>query len=107
MKAERDRQLSYGKLGRVQLGFSVGNLSALGLVDDALSQAGNLRDESWANPGALFTPATAPLRRDRRFMAAAAKLGLVDYWRSTGKWPDFCADPELPYDCKAEAARYR
>jgi hypothetical protein len=40
-------------------------------------------------------------------MRLAARLGLVDYWRSSGHWPDFCADPGLPYDCKAEAARLR
>lgn len=28
-----------------------------------------------------------------------------DYWRKSGKWPDFCFRPDLPYDCKAEAAR--
>ncbi len=38
-------------------------------------------------------------------MALAARIGLVDYWRSTGEWPDFCFDPRLPYDCKAEAAK--
>ena len=41
----------------------------------------------------------------RGSMALAAKLGLVDCWRATGKWPDFCAGPGLPYDCRAEAAR--
>jgi hypothetical protein len=45
------------------------------------------------------------MRRDPRFMSLAAKLGLVDYWRSSGKWPDFCSEPGLPYDCKAEAAK--
>jgi len=35
----------------------------------------------------------------------AQRLGLVDYWRSTGHWPDFCAEPGLPYDCKAVAAK--
>lgn len=54
----------------------------------------------------LFSPQFGPLRADPRFMKAAADLGLVSYWRSSGKWPDFCADPDLPYDCKAEAAKY-
>jgi hypothetical protein len=30
---------------------------------------------------------------------------LLDYWRASGKWPDFCFEPDLPYDCKAEAAK--
>jgi hypothetical protein len=51
----------------------------------------------------LFYPLTAPLRRDPRFMQLAARFGLVGYWRSSGKWPDFCSDPTLPYNCRTEA----
>ena len=51
----------------------------------------------------LFAPNTSAMRRDH--MPLAARLGLVDYWRSTGHRPDFCADPTLPYDCKSEVAR--
>jgi hypothetical protein len=36
-------------------------------------------------------------------MTIAHRFGLSDFWRDTGKWPDFCARPDLPYDCKAEA----
>jgi hypothetical protein len=45
----------------------------------------------------------APLRRDPRFLQLAARIGLVDYWRNSGKWPDFCSDPKLPYNCQAQA----
>ena len=38
-------------------------------------------------------------------MQLAARSGLIGYWRETGKWPDFCFDPDLPYDCKKEAAK--
>jgi hypothetical protein len=83
-------------------------LYRLGLVDDAFQLA-----DRWAQggmtrpstPAFLFYPGEAPMRRDPRFMPLAAKLGLVGYWRSTGKWPDFCAEPGLPYDCKTEAER--
>jgi len=53
----------------------------------------------------LFRPPLADLRADPRFMQVAAHLGLLDYWRRSGDWPDFCSDPDLPYDCKKEAAR--
>jgi hypothetical protein len=53
----------------------------------------------------LFTPKATALRRDPRFMSLANRLGLVDYWRTSGHWPDFCSEPSLPYNCKAEAAR--
>ena len=53
----------------------------------------------------LFRPAYRGFRKDRRFMPLAARFGLVDYWRTTGVWADYCRDPDLPYDCKAEAAK--
>jgi hypothetical protein len=53
----------------------------------------------------LFRPAAAGLRRDPRFMRVAMRLGLVEYWRKSGKWPDFCFDAVQTYDCKAEAAK--
>jgi tetratricopeptide (TPR) repeat protein len=51
----------------------------------------------------LFRPAQADLRADPRFMLVASRFGLVDYWQRSGDWPDFCADPDLPYNCKIEA----
>lgn len=53
----------------------------------------------------LFRPALADVRRDPRFIGIAKELGLLDYWRQSGEWPDFCSDPTLPYDCKKEAAK--
>jgi tetratricopeptide (TPR) repeat protein len=50
----------------------------------------------------IFRPSFFALHRDRRFMVIAHRFGLSDFWRDTGKWPDFCARPDLPYDCKAE-----
>jgi hypothetical protein len=38
-------------------------------------------------------------------MEVAKRLNLVDYWQKTGKWPDFCLEPDLPYKCQAEAAK--
>lgn len=26
-------------------------------------------------------------------------------WLKSGEWPDFCFEPDLPYNCKAEAAK--
>lgn len=39
-------------------------------------------------------------------MAVAKRIGLVEYWRSSNKWSNFCSEPKLPYDCKVEAAKY-
>jgi TolB-like protein len=80
--------------------------TAFGDLDDAFAVADELQLTPSLDGAALFTPLTAPLRRDPRFMRIAAKLGLADYWRTSGHWPDFCSQPGLPYDCKAEAAKW-
>jgi DNA-binding winged helix-turn-helix (wHTH) protein/TolB-like protein len=38
----------------------------------------------------LFRSDAQALRADVRFIPIVERLGLLDYWRSTGKWPDFC-----------------
>jgi len=53
----------------------------------------------------LFYPEMKAFRADMRFVALAERLGLVSYWRATGHWPDFCSEPDLPYDCQAWGAR--
>ncbi len=53
----------------------------------------------------LFRPALREFRRDPRFMRVAQRIGLVTYWRNSGKWPDFCFEPDSPYDCKKEATK--
>lgn len=55
--------------------------------------------------GLLFRSYFKKFRQDARFMPLAARIGLVRYWSETGKWPDFCFEPDLPYDCKQEAAK--
>jgi len=43
-------------------------------------------------PQYLFTPVTRNIRKDPGFVPLARRMGLIEYWRETGKWPDFCAD---------------
>ena len=50
-------------------------------------------------------PAFRTFRYDPRFMRFVARTEVLDYWRSSGHWPDFCREPDLPYDCEAEAAK--
>jgi len=56
---------------------------------------------------ALFRPSLRNVRRDPRMIAIAKRLGLLEYWRNSGNWPDFCFEPDLPYDCKTEANKLR
>lgn len=67
---------------------------------------------NWRHPehvnqitGVLFRPDFRNFHRDPRMIAVAQRLGLLDYWRQSGEWPDFCFQPDLPYNCKAEAAK--
>ena len=51
----------------------------------------------------LFQASMPELRNDPRFARLCARLGLVELWTATGRWPD-CAD-EVPYDFHAECAK--
>jgi hypothetical protein len=75
---------------------------ALGRIDEAYSVPDL---QVWEADDGLMSPFTAPLRRDPRFWPIAAKAGLVRYWVTTNKWPDFCSDPTYPLNCRAEAKR--
>ena len=48
----------------------------------------------------LFQACMPELRNDPRFVPLCARLGLVEFWLTTGRWPD-CAN-EVPYDFRAE-----
>jgi hypothetical protein len=81
----------------LQPGLAVQMLSALGEIDNAFEVAErSVQDRRFqrlyglSRIRFLFGPATSPLRQDRRFVDLARTLGLLDYWRSSERWPDFC-----------------
>lgn len=82
-------------------------LGNFGRLEEAYRLLEDPRFQPAIDRSILFRPDFAGVRKDLRFMQIAARLGLVGYWRRTGYWPDFCSDEQLPYDCKAEAAKYR
>jgi TolB-like protein/class 3 adenylate cyclase len=86
----------------------------LGLVDDAYRVAENARlgpagngDDIMGPDGyrthLLFQAGMPELRNDPRFARLCARLGLVEFWLATNKWPD-CAD-EVPYDFRSACAQ--
>jgi tetratricopeptide (TPR) repeat protein len=94
------------------------NLPALHILMQAYGQF-HREDElyaimlHWPKPAELnnlediwFRPQLREFRRDPRFMQLVARSPLLRYWRTSGKWPDFCKEPDLPYDCEKEAAKY-
>ena len=82
-------------------------LGTFGRVDEAfeVTKPAVTLDSMMVSTETLFRAHMRPIRSDPRFIALAAKLGLLQYWEKTGVWADFCDEPQLPYNCKAEAAR--
>ncbi len=83
-------------------------LAQFGRTDEAIQEMLNYPrpDATGFNSETMFRPAMRDVWRDPRSIAAAAHMGLLKYWVKSGKWPDFCSDPTLPYDCRKEAAKY-
>lgn len=44
----------------------------------------------------LFQPSTRAARMDPRFEDLVTRLGIMDYWKSTGHMPDFCETEKAP-----------
>ena len=71
-------------------------LAALGEHRAALASAE--KNGSWLR-GVLFDPSFAAARRDPAFARLAERLGLIRYWRATGRHPDFCRAADAPPLC--------
>lgn len=74
-------------------------LAGLGETKAAIDAANSALDhqqrlEAWF----LFTRITQGLRT-MGFVPLAARMGLIKYWRDTGKRPDFCTDPARQSEC--------
>jgi len=91
--------------GEEDLDVAMRELVGLGATDAAFAAAARSPPDDPLDTEVLFRPQAAAMRRDARFMPLAAKLGLVDFWERSGRWPDFCTAPDRPYDCRAEAAK--
>jgi hypothetical protein len=63
------------------------------------------RDEAVYVTDVTFRPAARRFWRNPESLGYAKRVGLLQYWQSSGKWPDFCGEIDLPYDCKQEAAK--
>jgi|GEM_PF-1453743 len=105
--ADIDKAMAAGwmalRAGRIDRRTHALRAATLGRLDDAY----RVLDEYRTPPsptGYLLEPAAAPLRRDPRFWSVAVRAGYVRYWRTRDKWPDFCRDPALLFDCRRAAA---
>ncbi|MEP6982488.1 MAG: BTAD domain-containing putative transcriptional regulator [Sphingomicrobium sp.] len=62
-------------------------------------------DDATSVTDVTFRPAARELWHNPKSLAYAKRVGLLQYWHSSGEWPSFCGDADLPYDCKKEAAK--
>lgn len=96
--AERRRGLPES-CAKFAVDWKIRMLARQGDVDGAYEMMGALPN-SRSFFAFLFYPEMKAFRHDVRFMPMAESLGLLRYWRETDEWPDFCAEPQLPYDCR-------
>jgi DNA-binding winged helix-turn-helix (wHTH) protein/TolB-like protein len=87
--------LALVQLGRLDAFFAL----APAYFPEQRAATAEQRDALWlAQPRAnshvrvLFRKDMQAVRADERFIPIVERTGLLDYWRETGKWPDFCAD---------------
>jgi hypothetical protein len=105
----------YNKTGSVDVSRLV-YAAHLGLVEEAYRTAETAclgprgTEDDMMGPdgyrtGLLFWDGMPEIRNDPRFVRLCARLGLVEFWVATGKWPD-CVD-QVPYDFQAECETVR
>lgn len=77
-------------------------LAGLGESKQAIDAANSALDHHPLEPWFLFTPVTRNLRLDPAFVPLAARMGLIKYWRETGKRPDFCTSTAAQGECSPQ-----
>ncbi|PWE17899.1 hypothetical protein DDZ18_04805 [Marinicauda salina] len=79
-------------------------LASVGAIDEAYAVVEEMAERGLPHTALMFFyPEMREFRRDPRFWPLARRFGLVEYWLETDEWPDFCDEPDLPYDCETEA----
>lgn len=75
--------------------------AAVVLYPDQRGATAGARQSRWlssesAPTAYLSVPVTAPLRADPRYRALVERVGLLQYWQSSRRAPDFCATEKVP-----------
>jgi len=86
--------------GLISREYEIMMFAGLGKPRQAIEAANSVLDhhqdlKAWF----LFTPVTRNLRLDPGFVPLASRMGLIKYWRETGKRPDFCAGQTKSGEC--------
>jgi hypothetical protein len=91
-------------LGLGEEAFALIEQASFAQMFDPDGQSPTVNDTHHISMSVIYNTWNRGFRQDVRFVGLCAKLGLCDYWVSTGKWPD-CAD-DVPYDFRAEARQH-
>jgi tetratricopeptide (TPR) repeat protein len=89
--------------GKVPREIAIMMIAGLGKTEQAIEAANSALDHNRAlDAWFLFTPVTRNMRQDPAFVGLASRLGLIKYWRETGKRPDFCTEQARPSECSPQ-----
>jgi tetratricopeptide (TPR) repeat protein len=88
-----------GDQGAIDREYEIMMLDGLGETKQAIEVANSVLDHQELQPWFLFTPITRNLRQDPGFVPLAARMGLIKYWRDTGRRPDFCTGAPAQTEC--------
>jgi tetratricopeptide (TPR) repeat protein len=105
-RAIKDARAEYVR-DRLALHHLVQTMSILGRDDELLDllMTVPIEDATYVTD-VTFRPAAREFWRNPNSLQYAKRVGLLQYWQTSGKWPDFCLEGDLPYDCQKEAAKY-
>jgi len=81
--------------------IAIAMLAFLGHGDLAWVQADKAARQGRLDPGVLFAAKVRAVRQDPRFPSLVVRMGVVDYWRETGRWPEVCQGPQPEPECPA------
>ena len=73
---------------------------AFAILEEESTQEGVATQGPWY----VYEPDFAAVRADPRFIPFLARFGIPQYWLETNRWPDFCREDDLPYDCREAAS---
>lgn len=89
--------------GKISRETEIMMLAALGDTKQAIEVANLALDRQQPlEPRFLFTPVARNMRQDPGFVALASRMGLIKYWRETGKRPDICVGRASPTECSPQ-----
>ncbi len=81
--------------------IAIAMLAILGRGDLAWVQADKAARQGHLNAGVLFAATARAVRQDPRFPSLVARMGVADYWRETGRWPEICRGAQPEPECPA------